>query len=338
MKLRRRTSIIVLSLALAIAGLFYLYNQIYFSCGNQESSVMFSVKKGEGSEDIAFNLQKEGLVSNRLFILLYLSGKNLIGKIYPGDYMISGKLTIPEIVEIITNPQKVFAKVTFPEGWTAEQMAARLGENGFDGDAFLELVKNPSEEIISEFSVLSDKPQEASLEGYIFPDTYKFSRDATPEGILKKILCNTELKIEKDLREEAKKQKKTIFEIITMASIVEREVSTPEDFQIVSGIFWRRIAIGQALQSDATLEYVLKTKDFQHSIEQTKTDSPYNTYVYRGLPPGPVSNPGIKAISAALHPKQTKFLYFLTDPNDLKNTVYSVTFEEHVKNKQKYGL
>ena len=338
MKLRRRTSIIVLSFALAIAGFFYLYNQIYFSHGNSEANVMFSIKKGEGNEEIAFNLQKEGLVPNRFYFLIYLSGRNLLGKIYPGDYMLSGDLTIPEIAEIITNPQKVFVKLTFPEGWTAEQIAGRLNENGFDGGAFLELVNNPSEDIVSQFSVLADKPQKASLEGYIFPDTYKFSKDATPEGILKKILSNTENKFDEELREEAKKQGKTVFEILTMASILEREVSTPEDFQIVSGIFWRRIAIGQALQSDATLEYVLKTRDFQHSFEQTRIDSPYNTYINKGLPPGPVSNPGLETISAALRPKKTNYLYFLTDPNNLKNTVYSVTFEEHVKNKQKYGL
>ena len=115
-------------------------------------------------------------------------------------------------------------------------------------------------------------------------------------------------------------------------------MTTSEDFKIVSGIFWKRIKIGLALQSCATLAYVLGENKEQYSLEDTQIESPYNTYKYKGLPPGPVSNPGLATILAALYPETTDYLYFLTDPNDRKNTVYSKTFEEHNLNKQKYGL
>jgi UPF0755 protein len=299
---------------------------------------MFDIAKGEGNTTIAAELQSEGYISQKIFFWIYLESHNLLNKIYPGSYLINGNMTIPEIAAVITNPQKVFVSVTFPEGWTASQMADRLTANGFDGKAFLDLVNNPPKEIVSHFSVFSSKPASATLEGYLFPDTYSFSREATPEGILKKILNNTDSKITDDMKGQAIEQKKTIFQILTMASILEMEVRTSDDFKIVSGIFWQRIANGQPLQSDATLEYVLKTNDFQHSIDQTKTDSPYNTYMYKGLPLGPISNPGIDTIFAALNPKKTQYNYFLTDPKNPSNTVYAETYEQHLANKQKFGL
>lgn len=341
MKLRRKISIAIFAILFLIGGFFYAYNQIYFSRGEQEENKIFEIAKGEGSTTIGANLKKNGFISGKIYFYYYIWKNNLSNKFLPGKYELNGNMTIPEIALILSDQDKIlpgYAVVTFPEGWTAQQMADRLSANGFDGSAFLDLVNHPNKEIISLFPILSQKPANATLEGYLFPDTYKFSKDATPEGILKKILNNTELKITVDLRAEAENQKKSIFQILTMASILEKEVSTPDDFRIVSGIFWNRIAIGQALQSDATLEYVLKTNDFQHSVEQTKTDSPYNTYKYKGLPPGPISNPGIDAIMAALNPEDTKYFYFMTDPQNKKNTIYAETFEEHIANKAKYGL
>jgi len=338
MSIRRKVSIFIVLFLAAIGGLFYVYNQIYFSHGTENSSVMFSIVKGEGNGKIATNLKEKKLISQKIYFWLYLKKNNLLDKIYPGEYPLNGKMTISEIVATITNPQKVFITVTFPEGWTAKQMADRLSVNGFDGSAFSELVNNPSEDILSKFSILTKKPKSASLEGYLFPDTYKFSKEATPEGILEKILNNTELKITDEVRKQASDQNKSIFQILTMASILEREVSTINDFKIVAGIFWQRIAVEQPLQSDATLEYVLKTNDFQHTVAQTKIDSPYNTYMYKGLPPGPISNPGINTILAALNPINTDYNYFLTDPENKSNTVYAKTYAEHLANKQKFGL
>ena len=338
MSARRKMSIAIILFLAAVGGLFYVYHQIYFSHGEQNASITFNIAKGAGNGVIATNLKKEGLISQKIYFWLYLKKHNLLNKIYPGDYLLNGNLTIPEIAAIITNPQKVFITVTFPEGWTVEQMADRLSANGFDGGAFLELVNNPPEEIFSQFSILTKKPKDASLEGYLFPDTYKFSKEATPEGILEKILNNTELKITDEIRKEASDQNKSIFQILTMASILEKEVNTVDNFKIVAGIFWKRIANGQLLQSDATLEYVLKTNVLQHSVAETKTDSPYNTYMYKGLPPGPISNPGMNSILAALNLTDTDYNYFLTDPKNPSNTIYAKTYAEHVANKQKFGL
>jgi UPF0755 protein len=328
---------LVLLIVIAASGLFYVRYRIYYSHGKSDNNIIFEIKKGEGNSEISANLKEKGIVSGKIYFWLYLKTRGLLNKILPGEYLLNGKMTIPEIAFIITNPEKGYKKVLFPEGLTAKQMADELTDSGFDGDGFLNLVNNPPKEIISQFSVFFDKPTYASLEGYLFPDTYYFSKEATPEGIIKKILNNTDSKITSDIKDEIKNQNKSFFDVLAMASIIEKEVASDNDRVIVSGIFWNRITIGQPLQSDATLTYILSDTKGQHTFEQTRIASPYNTYINKGLTPGPISNPGISAISAAIHPKDTNYNYFLSDPSTGK-TVFSETLDEHNANKVKVGL
>ena len=135
------------------------------------------------------------------------------------------------------------------------------------------------------------------------------------------------------------KKNKSIGEIMIMASIVEKEVQTLEDMKIASGIFWKRISNGQRLESDAPLSYILQDTNDQHSGRDLELDSPYNTYRFIGLPPTPISNPGLNAISAAIYPTASKYNFFLTVTIDgKKKVIYSATFEEHVANRHKYGI
>ncbi|MFA7663080.1 MAG: endolytic transglycosylase MltG, partial [Patescibacteria group bacterium] len=170
--------------------------------------------------------------------------------------------------------------------------------------------------------------------GYIFPDTYHITTTATAEEIMDKALSNFGNKLTPELRAEIKAQGKTIYEIITLASIVENEVAKAEDMKIVAGIFWNRLDIGMGLQSDATINYITSGKTTRPTADDLKIDSPYNTYKYRGLPPGPIANPGIASIEAVINPTKTDYLYFLTTPD--KQTIFSKTFEEHVAAKNKY--
>lgn len=324
-------------LILLIGAFFYGYNEIYYSHGTRKDNIIFDIGKGEGNAQIASDLKNKGLISGKIYFWLYLKTHELLNKIYPGEYLLNGNLTIPEISAVITNSKKSYEKVLIKEGLTAKQISEELTNHGFDGNAFLNLVNNPPQEIVSQFAVLSDKPASATLQGYLFPDTYYFSKDATPEGILKKILNNTDAKITADIRNKAKNQNRSFFDVLTMASIIEKEVASDGDRAIVSGIFWNRVAIGQALQSDATLTYILGDNKGQHTFEQTRTDSPYNTYINKGLPPGPISNPGLSAITATLNPQDTDYNYFLSDPAT-GQTVFSKTLDEHNANKVKYGL
>lgn len=173
------------------------------------------------------------------------------------------------------------------------------------------------------------------LEGFLFPDTYRIYPDATAQEIIEKMLNNFDQKLSPDMRQEMERQDKTIYEVITMASIIEKEVQTAGDKKIVSDIFWKRIDNGVPLQADSTVNYVIKGKSPVLTLEQTQLDTPYNTYKYQGLPPGPISNPGLDSIKAAIYPEPNDYWYFLSK-QPAGETVFSKTYEEHLRNKEQW--
>lgn len=198
-------------------------------------------------------------------------------------------------------------------------------------------VKEINDQLKKDGYLLDDSflKQAAGYEGYLFPDTYRVYKDFTAKDLIDKMRANFERKLTADLRADIKNSGHSEKEIIIMASILQKEVRTEEEMKIVSGIFWDRIKIGQALQSCATLAYILGVNKAQYSYEDTQIVSPYNTYLHRDLPPGPVSNPGLVAIKAAIDPTKTDYNYFLSRP-DTGETVFSVTLDEHNAAKAKY--
>ena len=333
--MKRTTIIFILILILILGGFFYGRAKVYHSQGDNLKKVTFQVEKGEGLSEIAKRLKEEDLISGKIFFYYYMQVNNLLSKVLPGEYELSGKLTIPEIATILTQKKENFIKLTFPEGWTMKQMSERLTENGLNGEGFLQLAKNP-DEFRTEFVFLEDKKIK-NLEGFLFPDTYFFAKDIEAKSIIFRMLNNFDNKLTAELRQKIVDQKRTISESIILASILEREVKTYEDRRLVAGIIENRLSVGQALQCDSTLAYILGDNKKQYTFVESRTETPYNTYINRGLPPGPIANPGISSINAALNPEDTNYNYFLTD---LKtgNTIFSVNFEQHKANKIKYGL
>ena len=202
------------------------------------------------------------------------------------------------------------------EGWKNSDIASLLVKNNLaTADEFIQAQKDYD---TSRFSFLADKPKSTDLEGYLYPDTYRVFASSTASEVITKMLSNLDQKLTPQMRADIKAQGKTINEILTMASIIEKEAPISyakgdnRDAKIISGIFWHRIEIGQALQSCATLAYVLGIDKEQYSAVDTKFESPYNTYLNPGLPPGPISNPGILAIEAAIYPTPSNYNYFLT--------------------------
>lgn len=328
----------ILAFAIIIGGLLYFRAQVYFSHGPTKENKVFEIAKGEGNAQIATNLKKEGMISGTWYFYYYMRTHGLLNNVLPGKFSLNGNMTIPEIANYITNEENIlpgYVKATFPEGWDMKRMAEKLNSGGLDGNGFLRMAQNPSKDITGSYGFMPASGK--SLEGYLFPDTYFFKKDIDAKGIIIKILDNFDKKLTSQMRDDIKKQEKTIPEIITLASIVEKEVSSDEDRALVSGLFWNRIKIGQALQSDATLSYILGDKNDQHSLDETRIDSPYNTYRNRGLTPGPISNPGLSSIRAAIYPKDSDYNYFLSDPAT-GDTIFSRTFEEHIANRNKYGL
>lgn len=326
----------IVVLAAIIGGLFYFRSQVYFSHGAFRQNKVFEISKGDGNATIGKNLKKEGLISGEWYFYYYVRTHGLLNKFLPGDYDLNGNMTIPEIAQYLTQEENIlpgYIKITFPEGWDSRKMAERLTANSLDGDGFLKIVQDPRS-LAAKYDFLKGVK---NLEGYLFPDTYFFKKDIDASGIIAKMLDNFGQKFTADLRAAIKDQNKNISEIIIMASIVEKEVQTKEDRSLVSGIFWTRLKIGQALQSDATLSYILNDKKSQHASDELKINSPYNTYINKGLPPGPICNPGLDAIEAAVHPKDSDYNYFLSDPKT-GNTIFAKSFQEHVVNRQQYGL
>lgn len=330
---------------LAALGIFVLGVLFYF-CMRQDDKLVvkeFSIEKGESTWEISGNLKKERLIKQRISFVLAVYRKNLQNKIKAGEYSLNSELSNQDIIEIITKgdiiEENKSVKITFPEGWSTKLIAARLDKNGFSGDKFLSLTDDPSYFLENyEFNFLSSIPSGKNLEGFLFPDTYFFNSDMEDEEtVIKKMLENFDEKLSKDLRKEIETQGKTIYQIVTMASILEEEVRTQEDRKIVSGIFWNRLKSGQAFQSCATLAFVLGENKKQYSYKDTRVESLYNTYLYPGLPPGPISNPGLEAIEAAIYPTDTNYNYFLNNP-ETGETVFSSTLEEHNANKVKNGL
>lgn len=333
----KKVFLVIASMIIVLGGFFYFRYQVYFSHQNQVEKTIFEISKGDGSVEVATKLKEANLISGKIYFYYYLKTHNLISNILPGKYELNGGMTIPDIAITITNKKNIlpgYVEITFPEGLTIKQMAEKIIASGLDGQGFLNLAQNTPQDLKDKFDFLKESK---SMEGYLFPDTYFFAKDIDARGIVIKILNNFDNKISVDLRKEIIIQKKTLAEILTLASIVEKEVSMDSDRSTVAGLFWNRLADGQALQSDATLSYFLDESVAQHTIVETKIDSPYNTYLKKGLPPGPICNPGLAAIKATIYPEKTDYYYFLSDPKT-GQTIFSKSFNEHVENRRKYGL
>ncbi len=310
--------------------LFFCF-EIYIPVNpSSQETIIYTVQRGWGDEEIADNLKELGIIRNSYFFKIYtiLSLKHLALK--AGEYNLSPRMSAHEIASKMSKGNIIKNSIVILEGWNAQDIGKYLEEKNIcTKDYFYSLTKIDYSE---KFTFLVDKPKKEGIEGYLFPDTYEVNRQVTCENIINVMLANFDKKLTLALRDEIKKQKKSIFDIVIVSSLIEKEVKTLEDKKIVSGIIWKRLSIGMPLQLDATINYITGKKDPSVLIKDTKIDSPYNTYKYYGLPKGPISNPGINSIIAAIYPVKTNYLYYLTDGI----THFSETLEQHNIAKAKY--
>lgn len=221
------------------------------------------------------------------------------------------------------------------EGWDNQEIAAYLEAQGLvNKDDFLTVVSKNLNSFVNDFDFLQGKPADVDLEGYLFPDTYRVFKNTSSEEVAKKMLNNFGKKLLPEMREEIKRRHRSIFEIITLASIIEKEVRGEDNMKLIADIFYKRLNAGMALQSDATINYITGKGLVQPTAEDLKIDNPYNTYKYRGLPPSPISNPGLEAIMAAIYPKSNPYYYFLTTKDG--KVIYAKNYQEHLQNKRNY--
>ena len=342
--------IIFLFLLIILIISFFLYSlaSIYLpkhSFPGQEKII--DIEKGKGSKEIATLLKKEGVIRSEIFFLFYASLRGQIRQLQSGSYAFNTSMNIPQIIERLVKGDIIKEKITIIEGWNLRDVGFYLENLGmFQAEELWELVGFPGvnylkvndlplpKDFSAKYNFLADKPKEAPLEGYLFPDTYEVVKGETLDIIVSKMLGNFGSKLKEEMREEIKRQGKSIFEIVTMASLLEKEVKTPEDKKIISGILWKRLEVGMPLQVDATISYITGKRTTKILIEETQIDSPYNTYKKRGLPLGPISNPGIDSISAAIYPQKSDYWYYLSTPEG--ETIFSKTLNGHNSAKVKY--
>jgi len=316
-----------------ILGLILFSWEVYFpiNFGSAEN-IEFLAQKGQGDDEIAIDLEKLGIIKSNYFFRLYVIVSGNHSKLQAGNYSLSSTMTVSEIVRKFVSGDIIKQKLTILEGWDIKDIEKYFVEEKISSaEDFKEAIKK---DYSNEFDFLKEKPRDVDLEGYLFPDTYSVSVGEEAEDIVRLMLSNFDKKLNTGLKEQIVSQKKTVFEVITMASIIEKEVRTMDDKKMVSGIFWKRIDAGMALQSCATVNYVTGKNDPGTTIKDTQIDSPYNTYKYSGLPKGPISNPGLDSILAAIYPTESKYWYYLTASNG--KTIFSKTYAEHSVAQDRY--
>ena len=274
--------------------------------------VVVEITSGMSAGEISTKLKDMGIIRSKTAfdILVKLGGDSR--RIVVGNYLFTSPVSVIDAESRIINGRFGIKtmKVTFPEGFTLKQVEERLKANlpNFD---------------ITKFHALA-----STSEGYLFPETYFFTASDDEAVVYQK------MREVFDSKTKNLMNGRNVRDIITMASILEKEVKHKEDMQIVAGILWKRIKIGMALQVDATLAYERGLTSAELSHDDLTLDTPYNTYTNRGLPPTPINNPGLNAIEATLNPTATGYLYFITDKDG--NAHYAKSFEEHKRNVVKY--
>lgn len=325
-----RRSLFAFGLACIAAGLFlaWFVPSAWFSVPvTGAPKLALTVPPQVGISDVARLLQEKGIVASALGYRVYGFIDASATKPKAGRYVVQNGMSYRKLARMFFfGPERDEVEVKIIEGWT-------LGEEGEAVRALGAPWPDPlAKDWVSDYPFLSDVPTEATLEGYLFPNTYRVWKDQLPHGLIQKQLDAFASRVA-TIQQEAKKQGRTIHEVVTLASIVEKEVANPEDRKIVAGIFLRRLQEGMPLQSDATVNYITHAGRARPTYADLEAESAYNTYRNRGLPPGPISNPGADALDAVLFPTRTEYRYFLTDANG--KSYYARTFEEHIRNRRR---
>lgn len=310
-RLRLRYTAILL-LLMAVCGMWLYVPPPFFP---QDAHIQ--VEEGISAYRLGALLEERGLIMSAVTFGVLARTTGADEKIQAGTYRFETPLGVLPLLTRFAHGETgiPFYTVTFPEGMTVREMSLRLGEviPGFDTETF--------------------RTRATPLEGYLFPETYHFPEGVTPEQVIARMQQTFEDKTA-ELQQSASSENVSFRDAVIIASLLEKEVRSEEDRRLVAGILLKRLSIDMPLQVDAVFGYIKGTATFHPEGEDLEIDSPYNTYKYKGLPPGPIGNPGLSTLSAALSPQESDYLFYLSGRDG--TTHYASTFEEHKENKEKY--
>lgn len=302
---------------------------------NDSEEIIYEVKSGTNVTTVASELEEYGYIKNAKALKKYAT-ENDKTNIQAGEYIITKSMKASEILQkFIDGDNYQGKKLTVPEGYEAIQISRKIEEAGIGSGADFMRVVNDPDIFRDKYEFLKDE-NITTLEGYLFPRTYHFKENTPSEEIADKMLSQFDIIYKKNIASNIESTGMSVNQLIILASIVEREAAIEEEMPLVASVFIKRLDIDMSLQSCATVQYILGERKPILSYEDISIDSPYNTYMYKGLPKTAIASPGEKAIMAVLQPADTQYLYFLAKNDGSGEQVYSETYEEHLKNKAKY--
>ena len=308
----------IFSLVFFITILFI--TAIYFPLDeNSVAQKIVNIPSDTNAREIVDVLEKNEIIRKNNFTFRILTKLlKLEGQLKYGEYMLSPSMNMLQILDKLVKGEVITYKITIPEGFTSTQIAELLDKKEVaEKEAFLKLVKN----------------SEKNSEGYLFPDTYEVPKKYGAEKMVKIMLSNfNQIALENKFTDRAEEIGFSLDEIIILASIIEKEAKFSDEKNKVSSVFYNRLKIGMRLQSCATIQYILGEPKERLDENDLKIDSPYNTYLYQGLPPGPICNPGLDSIIAALEPEEGDYLFFVLGEDG--RHIFSRTYKEHLMNKK----
>jgi UPF0755 protein len=309
-----------------LVGLYINYRINLGAPSNSKFADVVTIAAGERVPQIADELLSKDLIRDRNAFITYVTFHGLRTKIAAGTYSIARDLTAPELADILVEGKTLSNRMVVPEGYTISQIEKLASSYNISTTSFqAALAKSYS------YSFLQSKPANVSLEGYLFPDSYEVDPSTTAASLVNEMLSNFGNKVGPDYVQAFAAEGLSLHQGLTIASIVESEVSNPTDRPIVAQVFLSRLKLGMSLGSDVTAEYASNLLGVPFS---TSVNSPYNTLIHPGLPPGPICNPGLDSLDAVAHPANTSYLYFLTGKDG--KTYFATTYAQHEENIAKY--
>mgnify|MGYP006285640319 CR=1 FL=1 len=346
--------LVLLALACSAESLFlstYIESQeeaLAQPAGTDNTPVTFLVEPGQSVETIANQLAAQGLINDAELFRRYVQYKGLDAGIQAGTYTLRETMTIPEVAQVLQAAKAPEQQVTLPEGRRMEELATLVAEQTtISPEAFLQLAQTGWREtdLRAQYDFLAGIPVTATLEGYLFPDTYRLPMDATPYDLVDRLLANFERQVTAEIRQGFEAHGLTLHEGVTLASIVEREAVVPAERPIIAGVYHNRLRDGWPLSACPTVQYALgyqpEEGDWWKSqlyFSDLEIGSPYNTYRNQGLPPAPIANPGLAAIQAAASPAETEYYFFMVDCTAGDGShLFAKTEAEHMTNFEACG-
>ncbi len=333
-------SVVVLAVAIVFVTQLIIVRALDSGDASAGESVYFTVEPDESVDSIADRLKDTGLIRSPAYFRFRVRIAGLGGDIIAGRYRIDPAMSTTQIIHLITSRDAALAQeaqVRFVEGWRTEQYAEALVAAGVISSEDDFMAATREQKWNDEFAFLHTRPSGVALEGYLFPDTYNFRLDSTPDDVLTTLLTTFQERVQPESITETDQMGLTLHQIITIASIVEREAVLPEERPIIASVYYNRISQGMPLQADPTVQYELGAPGNwwpELTPEDIQQNGRYNTYLNPDLPPGPICNPSLASIEAALRPAQTDYLFFVARGDG--SHAFAVTAEEHQRNVDEY--